>query len=317
MLPLLLVITSTGRAPSRFGTRSARPASRPTTSRRCPRRSASSRSGSSTPSCCRPRDSQAARAHAEQPAARRRRANPAGRTRRRRGTAAGAREAGASQDRRRAASTRVVAAQLRRLIDVAHPRQQQESSEVRFGPLRLDPRRATASVGNSPVALTGGEFEVLLLLASQPGELVHRQAIARTLGRADGADTRRSADMHVCRIRRKLRDAGGASLQIETVRARLPAAAALGERRARRRPGRRVVRPRPAVARTARIACACIYTCRDGPRRPAEHARLRLRLRQPADGRAPSAASTTAISPMPASSRARWPSSGRSRTRRE
>jgi DNA-binding response OmpR family regulator len=57
----------------------------------------------------------------------------------------------------------------------------------------------------------------LLLLASRPGELVHRQTIARTLGRAEGSDTRRSADMHVYRIRRKLRDAGGASLQIETV----------------------------------------------------------------------------------------------------
>jgi DNA-binding response OmpR family regulator len=126
-------------------------------------------------------------------------------------------EAGASQVVVDVTSTRVLAAQLRRLIDVAHPRQQQESSEVRFGPLRLDPRRARASVGDVPVALTRGEFEVLLLLASQPGELVHRQTIARTLGRAEGADTRRSADMHICRIRRKLRDAGGTGLLVETV----------------------------------------------------------------------------------------------------
>jgi two-component system response regulator CpxR len=126
-------------------------------------------------------------------------------------------EAGASQLVVEPTSTRVLAAQLRRLIDVAHPRRPQELSEVRFGPLRLDPRRAAASVSNTQVALTGGEFEVLLLLASRPGELVHRQTIARTLGRADRAETRRSADMHVCRIRRKLRDAGGASLQVETV----------------------------------------------------------------------------------------------------
>ncbi len=76
---------------------------------------------------------------------------------------------------------------------------------------------AVASVGDTPVALTRGEFEVLLLLASRPGEPVHRQMIARTLGRADRTETRRSADMHVCRIRKKLRDAGGASLQLETV----------------------------------------------------------------------------------------------------
>jgi DNA-binding response OmpR family regulator len=125
-------------------------------------------------------------------------------------------EAGASQLVNEPTSTRVLAAQLRRLIDVAHPRRPQEFPEVRFGPLRLDLRLAAASVGDTPVALTGGEFEVLLLLASRPGEPVHRQTIARTLGRADSAVTRRSADMHVCRIRRKLRDAGGASLQIET-----------------------------------------------------------------------------------------------------
>ena len=126
-------------------------------------------------------------------------------------------EAGASQLVVEPTSTRVLAAQLRRLIDVAHPRAPQEPSEVRFGPLRLDPRRAAASIGDSPVALTGGEFEVLILLASRPGELVHRQTIARTLGRADRADARRSADMHVCRLRKKLRDAGGGTLQVETV----------------------------------------------------------------------------------------------------
>jgi DNA-binding response OmpR family regulator len=114
-------------------------------------------------------------------------------------------------------STRVVAAQLRRLIDVSHKRHEQDLSEVRFGPLRLDPRRATASVGATPITLTAGEFELLLVLASRPGELVHRQTIARTFGHAQGSDARRSADMHVCRIRRKLRDAGGQALQVETV----------------------------------------------------------------------------------------------------
>ena len=115
-------------------------------------------------------------------------------------------EAGASQLVVEPTWTRVLAAQL-----------PQEPSEVRFGPLRLDPRRAAASIGDSPVALTGGEFEVLILLASRPGELVHRLTIARTLGRADRADARRSADMHVCRLRKKLRDSCGGTLQVETV----------------------------------------------------------------------------------------------------
>ena len=126
-------------------------------------------------------------------------------------------ESGASQLVVGPTSTRVITAQLRRLVDVSQKRHEQDLNEVRFGPLRLDPRRASASVGTTPITLTAGEFELLLVLASRPGELVHRHTIARTFGHAQGSDTRRSADMHVCRIRKKLRDAGGHALQVETV----------------------------------------------------------------------------------------------------
>ena len=126
-------------------------------------------------------------------------------------------EAGASQVLVEPTSMRIVALQLHRLIDVSHHRLPHEAAEVRFGPLRLDPRRAAATIGHVQLALTGGEFELLLLLASRPGDLVHRETIARTLGRASNADTRRSADMHICRIRKKLRDAGASSLRVETV----------------------------------------------------------------------------------------------------
>lgn len=126
-------------------------------------------------------------------------------------------DAGATQLLVEPTSMRIVAAQLRRLIDVSHQRLRREAAEVRFGPLRLDPRRAAATIGHVPIALTGGEFELLLLLASRPGDLVHRETIARTLGRAGNADARRSADMHICRIRRKLRDVAGHGLVVETV----------------------------------------------------------------------------------------------------
>ena len=126
-------------------------------------------------------------------------------------------DAGASQLVIEPASMRVVAAQLHRLIDVSQRRLEQHSSEIRFGALCLDPRRATASVDSSPIALTAGEFELLLLLASPPGDLVHRHTAARTMGQAHGAGASRGVDMHVCRIRRKLKHAGGQSLHVETV----------------------------------------------------------------------------------------------------
>jgi DNA-binding response OmpR family regulator len=120
------------------------------------------------------------------------------------------------------ASARLIAAKLHRLIEIGKDRSAASAEEpravVRLGPLRLDPRRAAASVGDAPLALTTGEFELLLLLASRPGEFVHRDTIGRTLGSSSAArDGRRSADMHICRIRKKLRDAGATTLRVETV----------------------------------------------------------------------------------------------------
>ncbi|MCE9660128.1 MAG: response regulator transcription factor [Burkholderiales bacterium] len=118
------------------------------------------------------------------------------------------------------ASARLIAAKLHRLIEIGKERPPAGAEEpravVRLGPLRLDPRRAAASVGDAPLVLTTGEFELLLLLASRPGEFVHRDTIARTLGSGAG-EGRRSADMHICRIRKKLRDAGAKTLRVETV----------------------------------------------------------------------------------------------------
>jgi DNA-binding response OmpR family regulator len=119
------------------------------------------------------------------------------------------------------ASARLIAAKLHRLVEIAQDRPaaggEERRSIVRLGALRLDPRRATASVGDRPLSLTTGEFELLLLLASRPGEFVHRDTIARTLGSpSSAAGEGRSADMHICRIRKKLRDAGAQSLRVDT-----------------------------------------------------------------------------------------------------
>ncbi len=132
-------------------------------------------------------------------------------------------QSGATEIIVKPASPRLVAAKLHRLVEIAQDRPagngDERRSTVRLGALRLDPRRAAASVGDAPLSLTTGEFELLLLLASRPGEFVHRDTIARTLGSptSTGGEGRRSADMHVCRIRKKLRDAGAHSLRVDTV----------------------------------------------------------------------------------------------------
>ncbi len=132
-------------------------------------------------------------------------------------------EAGATELIDRAASPRLIGLQLRRLVDLAADGGDDGADDppraVSLGGLRLDPRRAEAVFGDRPLPLTGGEFELLLLLAARADGFVHRDTIMRTLGRPSAAgESRRCADMHVCRIRKKLREAGAAStLELETI----------------------------------------------------------------------------------------------------
>ncbi len=125
--------------------------------------------------------------------------------------------AGANQVFSQAPSPRVIAAQLHRWIDVFRSRQQGETGPVQLGPLRLDPRRASATINGMDVKLTATEFELLLLLAASAGKLVHRTMISRTLSSVSAADRSRTADMHVSRIRRKLKAGGGEALELSTV----------------------------------------------------------------------------------------------------
>ncbi|MEO8311011.1 MAG: winged helix-turn-helix domain-containing protein [Caldimonas sp.] len=129
-------------------------------------------------------------------------------------------EAGATELVDRTASPRLIALQLRRLVDLAAGAGDDDGAPrpVSLGDLRLDPRRAEAVYADRALPLTGGEFELLLLLAARADGFVHRDTIMRTLGRTGaGGESRRGADMHVCRIRKKLRQAGASSLELETI----------------------------------------------------------------------------------------------------
>jgi len=128
-------------------------------------------------------------------------------------------EAGATELIDKESSPRLIALKLQRLLELAaDPGETAEPGAVLLGELRLDPRRQAAFYADHPLGLTGGEFELLLLLAARSDGFVHRQTIVRALGRASaGGEPRRSADMHVCRIRRKLREAGATALALETI----------------------------------------------------------------------------------------------------
>jgi two-component system response regulator CpxR len=123
-------------------------------------------------------------------------------------------EAGATEVVDRESSPQLLALRLQRMLELAADPDDAAPRPLSLGELRLDPGRGLAIIGDRPLALTGGEFGLLLLLAARAGSFVHRGTIMRALGRGEA---RRSADMHVCRIRRKLREAGASSLALETV----------------------------------------------------------------------------------------------------
>ena len=84
------------------------------------------------------------------------------------------------------------------------------------GGLRLDPRGARASYQGRELGLTRCEFELLFMLVDSGGEFVSRAALAAVLRERDGGG-RRSTDMHISRLRKKLRDHGATGVSVRTV----------------------------------------------------------------------------------------------------
>jgi DNA-binding response OmpR family regulator len=122
-------------------------------------------------------------------------------------------EVGAADVISRPSSPRLLLARLNRLSS-AMATTAANASKVNIGVLQLDAATRTACAGDFILPLTASEFDVLFVLAMHPDRPVHRDAIARQLGRDDEGG--RSADMAVCRIRRKLRDARVSAVRINT-----------------------------------------------------------------------------------------------------
>lgn len=96
--------------------------------------------------------------------------------------------------------------------------QQDEPTEVRVGPLVLEPGSRKVWVNGQQVQLTGAEFSVLCVLACHAGRLVSKadlssQALGKTLTQYD-----RSLDVHISNIRQKLGKRPEEQAWIEAVR---------------------------------------------------------------------------------------------------
>jgi DNA-binding response OmpR family regulator len=85
---------------------------------------------------------------------------------------------------------------------------------LRFDGLEVDRRRHMASVDGRPLALTPKEFELLALLASDPGAVLDRRRILEEIWGTRWYGPSKTIDVHISSLRRKLGDPA----RIETVR---------------------------------------------------------------------------------------------------
>ena len=111
----------------------------------------------------------------------------------------------------------VLLARIRALLR-RHEAPAEEVQRLVFGSLELDHARLEASLGGERVELTGAEFDLLWLLASNGGRILSREEIFAQLRgiEYDGQD--RSIDVRISRIRPKIGDDPEHPRLIKTVR---------------------------------------------------------------------------------------------------
>jgi two-component system, OmpR family, response regulator RegX3 len=89
-----------------------------------------------------------------------------------------------------------------------------EDGSVQVGELEVDPRARRVRLGGRELDLTPKEFDVLAMLARDPGAVVSRRNLLDEVWETSWYGSTKTIDVHVAALRRKLGDAGW----IETVR---------------------------------------------------------------------------------------------------
>jgi len=80
---------------------------------------------------------------------------------------------------------------------------------LQVGELVVAPSRGTATIARQPLQLTPTQYRLLTYLASHAGVVLSRRALAQALWGYADSGTDHMIDVHVARIRRKIRESGG------------------------------------------------------------------------------------------------------------
>lgn len=107
---------------------------------------------------------------------------------------------------------------LRRSIATSGQTKRAEMSPVSVGALQLDPGSRSASLRQHLLPLTPTEFDLLLCLAREHGQVKSREQLLLEVADRDFEAFDRSIDMHISSLRKKLGDDARSPRWIVTVR---------------------------------------------------------------------------------------------------
>jgi two-component system, OmpR family, response regulator RegX3 len=89
-----------------------------------------------------------------------------------------------------------------------------DDARLHVGELEVDVRARRVALAGEPIELTAKEFDILAVLAEDPGNVVSRQTLLERVWETTWYGPTKTIDVHVASLRRKLGDPGW----IETVR---------------------------------------------------------------------------------------------------
>lgn len=99
-------------------------------------------------------------------------------------------------------SPREMVARVKAVLRRPGPRENRRDGMVVLGPLRINVRHRTVELAGRPIQLTALEFNLLLVLAQQPGRVYSRNELLDRVWGSDFAGVDRVVDVHVSKLRR-------------------------------------------------------------------------------------------------------------------
>lgn len=127
-------------------------------------------------------------------------------------------EGGADDYLPKGSSTRALLARLHAITRRAARDGGNPAAELVIGPLKINPATRAATLDGATLALTAGEFDILLCLARAQGRVKTRDDLMEELRDRQWQTFDRSLDVHVSNLRRKLNDDPKRPRFIHTVR---------------------------------------------------------------------------------------------------